>query len=98
MSRLRPQRSFALPAVLLAAAPVAGGVAGVIAGSFAVLLAIDRMLDRAVSFTGWGMFEAERRYRRLARARRREELWRRARGLPGEQLGYLAEDTGWAAV
>jgi hypothetical protein len=98
MTPLRLLRPFAVPVALLAVALATGGIPGIVAGSLAVLLAIDRMLDRAVTFTGWGVFEAERRYRRAARARRADALLRRVRRLPPPRLEYLAEDTGWAAV
>jgi hypothetical protein len=89
-----------LPALLLAAAFVAGGAPGVILGFVAALLVLDRMLDHAIGFSGWGMLDAERSFRRLARQRRRTALGRRLHHLPpdGDRLAYLADDTGWAAV
>src|SRR3712207_6032796 len=94
MNLVRSLRPFALPAPLLAGALVVGGIPGVIAGFFAVLLATDRLLERLASFTGWGMFEAERRYVRLSRRRRRDDLLRRLRRLPPERLEYLDEEAG----
>jgi hypothetical protein len=91
MNVLRSMRPLALPAPLLGAAILIGGVPGVIAGFFAVLLGIDRVLERLASFTGWGMFEAERRFTRLARGRRRDDGLRRLRRLPPERLEHLDE-------
>jgi hypothetical protein len=96
----RPVRPLVLPVLLAAAGVVLGGTPGLIVVFFAVLLAIDRLLDRLAGFTGWGMFEAERTFRRLQRERRRGELRRRLGHRPPEsgQLAYLPDDEGWAAI
>jgi hypothetical protein len=92
MKLLRSLRPLALPAPLLAGALVVGGLPGVIVGFFAVLLAIDRLLERLASFTGWGMFAAERRFVALTRRHRRDDLLRRLRRLPPERLEHLDEE------
>jgi hypothetical protein len=91
---------MAMPAVLAVVAVAVGGLPGVILGFLAVLLLVDRLLERAVAFTGWGMFEAERTFARLGRRRRLSELERRLRREPPDtdRLAYLAEDSGLAAV
>jgi|SRR5829696_5464076 len=94
MNVVRSLRPLAVSAPLLGAALLIGGVPGVIAGFFAVLLAIDQLLERLASFTGWGMFEAERRYTRLARQRQRDDLLHRIRHQPPQRLEYLDEDAG----
>ena len=78
--RLRPA---ALPAALLAVGIAIGGLPGFLAGFVAALLGIDRLLDRMHGFGGWGMDEAERRFDRLVRERRRHP----------SRLRLLAEDT-----
>jgi hypothetical protein len=99
-SALRSLRPLLLPAVLGAASVALGGTPGVLIGFLAILLVFDRVLDRAIGFTGWSTFEAENRFLRLSRERRRAELLRRLRRRPAEegQLEYLADDRGWAAV
>jgi hypothetical protein len=90
-----------VPAGLLAiAAAVTGGLAGVLLGFFAALLLIDRLLDRLIGSTGSGALEAEQAFRRLCHQRRRAAMERRMRGIAAdrEDLAYLAEDSGWAAV
>jgi hypothetical protein len=97
---LRSLRPLVLPALLSTAGIVLGGTPGLIVIFFGVLLAIDRLLDRLAGFTGWGMSEAERSFRRVTRERRRGELRRRlARRPPADdQLVYLPDDDGWAAT
>src|SRR4051794_15706830 len=97
---LRPLHvtSFLLPGLLLAAGIALGGLALVLLAFVAVLVALDRILDRTVGFSGWSMVEAEHTYRRLIRQRRRAELAARLRRRPADHLGYLAVDAGWAAV
>jgi hypothetical protein len=96
----RALRPLALPAALAIAGVVLGSTPGLILVFFAVLLVIDRLLDRVAGFTGWGMFEAERTFKRLMRERRRGEIRRRLARAPEErdQLPYLPDDEGWAAV
>ena len=57
------------------------------------------LLDRVIRFTGASRLEAEHRFVRLGRERRLVERKRRLRRQPrdGDELGYLAMDTGWAA-
>jgi hypothetical protein len=81
--RLRPA---ALPAALLAAGVAIGGLPGFLAGFVAALLGIDRLLDRLHGFGGWGMDDAEHRFDRLVRERRRRP----------SQLRYLPEDAAVA--
>ena len=93
MRRFRSLRPLFLPGVLGLGAVLTGGLAGVIAGFLAALILIDRWLDRLISFTGWGMYDAERRFRRLERERRVARLLRRH-----ADLVHLPDDTGWAAL
>jgi hypothetical protein len=99
-SALRSLRPLVLPAVLGAMAVAVGGTPGVVTGFLAVLLVFDRVLDRAIGFTGWSTFEAENRFLRLSRERRHAELMRRLQRRPAQerQLAYLPDDRGWAAV
>jgi hypothetical protein len=96
-TRMRP---LALPVLLVVIALVLGGVPGVIIGFLAFLLVVDRLLERVVSFTGWGRMEAEHRFTRLERQRRLTDLERRLRRQPpgGDRLAYLAEDSGLIAL
>jgi hypothetical protein len=96
----RALRPLALPAALAIAGLVLGATPGLILVFFAVLLLVDRLLDHVAGFTGWGMFEAERTFKRVMRERRRGELRRRLSHLPPErdQLPYLPDDEGWVAV
>ena len=85
-----------LPAGLLAGGVVAGGLLAVLATFVALLLVLDQALDRVLA--GTGQVDAQRRYLRLAHARRRAELARRLRRRPPTRLAYLPTETGWAAV
>src|SRR5206468_3264030 len=90
-----------LPAgVLAAAAPVVGGVLGMLIGFLAALILIDRLLERLLGPVGLRTLEAEHACRRLSGQRRRAAIQRRLRGLvpDGDDLAYLAEDTGWVAT
>lgn len=93
-------RPLALPVALLITALIAGGLSAVILVFLAVIVLIDRLLDRMVGFTGWGMFEAEGRFLQLIRQRRTAALVRRLRRRPAEadRLDLLADDSGWAAT
>jgi hypothetical protein len=84
----------------MAGARLARGLAGVILGFIAVLLLLDRGLDRAMGPAGWGITGAERSFLRLTRQRRRAAWARRLRRRSSDRddLVYLPEDTGWAAV
>ena len=84
----RKLRPAALPAALLAGGIAIGGFPGFIAGFVAALLGIDRLLDRMHGFGSWGMDDAERRFDRLARERRRRP----------SRCVYLPEDAGPAAT
>src|SRR4051812_3549598 len=81
-------RFWLVPALLVVAAIALGGVAGILIGFLAGLLVTDRVLDRLIGGTGFEWLDADRRYQRVARQRRR------AHAAP---LEYLADDTGWAA-
>jgi len=61
---------------------------------------LDRVLDRVIGSTGASRLEAEHRFLRLGRERRLAERKRRLRRQPrdGDELVYLATDTGWAAA
>jgi hypothetical protein len=85
---------------LLITALIAGGLSAVILVFLAVVVLIDRLLDRMVGFTGWGMFEAEGRFQQMIRQRRHAALMRRLRRRPveGDRLELLVEDVGWAAT
>jgi hypothetical protein len=92
--RLPHLRPFALPAAMVVAGVVVGGVPGFIVGFVAALVAVDRALGSA----GASRVEAEHRFRRLSRERRRAELVQRLRRRPAAGLEYLADDVGWVAV
>jgi hypothetical protein len=99
-ARLWSLRPFVLPGILVGIAVWAGGLTGTILGFVALLVLIDRLLDRVIGFSGWGMVEAEGRFLQLSRQRRRAALERRLRRWPEvhNQLAYLPEDIGWAAI
>src|SRR4051794_28918081 len=88
-----------VPVVLVVGAIVIGGVAGILLAFLAGLLMTDRILERVLGGTGWDWLDAERRYARVARQRRRAGLARRLQQGPSRAaLEYLPDDTGWAAV
>jgi hypothetical protein len=78
-----------LPALLVLAALLVGGVAGILLGFLAGLVVTDRILDRLLGGTGFDWLDAERRYQRVARQRRRSH---------DPPLDYLPDDAGWAAA
>ena len=86
-ARAHPLRPALLPASLLVTGIVVGGIPGIIAAFLAGLLGLDRVLERLIGPAGAA--EAERRFDRLARERRRSH--------DGE-LAHLPEDVGWVAV
>ena len=88
-SALRWLRFGLAPALLVVAAIVLGGVAGILLGFLAGLLVTDRVLDRLIGGTGFEWLDADRRYQRIARQRRRAH---------DPPLEYLADDSGWAAT
>jgi hypothetical protein len=92
--RLPHLRPFALPVAMVVAGVVVGGVPGFLVGFVAALVAVDR----ALGSTGASRIEAEQRFRRLSRERRRAELAARIRRRPAAGLEYLADDVGWPAV
>jgi hypothetical protein len=98
-ARFRWRRTLLL-VPLAAGAVAAGGVPGFLLGFVGALLVLDRVLDRVIGFTGASRLEAEHRFLRLGRERRLAERKRRLRRQPrdGDQLVYLAMDTGWAAA
>jgi hypothetical protein len=90
-----------LPAGLLAAAAgVVGGLLGLLLAFLAALILLDRLLDRLLGPAGLGTLEAEHAFLRLSYERRRASMERRLRRRPphSDDLAYLAEDSGWAAV
>ena len=93
-------RELIPPAALAGAAVALGGMAGLIVGFAALLLLIDRLLDRLSGATGGTLSDAQARFRRLDRARRREALLRRLRrsAPAGDELEHLRLDIGWAAT
>ena len=86
--------------VLALLAPVVGGLLGVLIGFFAVLLLLDRLLDRVLGRVGLGSPEAEHAFSRLSHEHSRDAVQRRLRHRPADSddLAYLPEDQGWAAV
>ena len=96
MPELSPRTRRALaPAGVLALAAVAVG------GSVGGLLSIGALLvivDAVVPMPGVTWPEAEARFERLVRARRRARLRRRLRGLPAERLEVIDDRTGWAGL
>jgi hypothetical protein len=88
-SALKWLRFGLVPGLLVIAAFVLGGVAGTLLGFLAGLLMADRILDRVIGGTGFEWLDADRRYQRLARRRRR---------VHDPPLAYMADDTGWAAT
>jgi hypothetical protein len=87
-SALKWLRLGLAPVLLVIAAFVVGGVAGTVLGFLAGLLMADRILDHVIGGTGFEWLDAERRYQRVMRRRRRSH---------DPPLAYLADDTGWAA-
>jgi hypothetical protein len=90
-----------LPGVVLAAvAGVVGGVLGVLIGFLAVLILLDRFLDRFAGAAGLQALEAEHVFLRLSHERRRAAMARRLYRRPAgyDDLAYLADDSGWAAI
>jgi hypothetical protein len=88
-SALRWLRFGLVPVLLVVAAIAIGGVPGILLGFLAGLLVTDRIFDRVIGSTGFEWLDADRRYQRVARQRRR------AHAPPCE---YLPDDTGWAAT
>ncbi len=78
-----------MPAPLAAAAIVFGGLPGFFLGFMAFLMWLDRLLDRLLGQSGASRVDAERAFRRLTRERRRAA---------GDELVYLAMESGPAAV
>jgi hypothetical protein len=89
-----------VPLVLLAAAIALGGLGGILIGFLAGLIAADRILERFTGVMGWDWIDADRRFRRLARQRRRARLTSRVQRDASDRLRlpYLPDDEGWVAI
>jgi hypothetical protein len=87
------RRRLGAGAALAVAAAVVGGSAGVLLAVVAMLL----VLDAVVPMPGATWSDADERFWRLVRARRRAARRRRLRGLEPERLDVLGED-GWAST
>jgi hypothetical protein len=91
---IRRRRPLTLAVALLAASAVVQGLAGVLLAFTAVLLVLDTVLP--TPGTPWS--EADDRFRRQVRERRRRDRARRLRGLPPERLDVIDDSAGWAAT
>jgi hypothetical protein len=81
-------------AALAVVALVAGGLLGVLLAFFALVLVVDAVLP----MPGHTWSEADDRFSRLVRQRRRARLRRRLRRLRPDDLDVLDDGAGWAAV
>jgi hypothetical protein len=90
-SALRHPRRFGLLVGCAGTAAVARGDAGVLLGIFALML----FLDAVVPMPGTTWSEADERFWRLVRERRRARSLRRLRGLQPERLDLLDEGERW---
>jgi hypothetical protein len=90
----RTRRRALLAAALTVAAVAVRGSGGALLGIAALLV----LLDAVVPMPGVTYPEAQDRFTRLARARGRERLWRRLRGLPPSRLEVLDDRAGWAGT
>jgi hypothetical protein len=91
-------RLLLVPLLLVVVALVLGGVGGILLAFVAGLLVTDSVLERLIGGTGFEWLDAERRFLRVRRQRRRAALQRRLHHERGDRpLAYLADDTGWAA-
>jgi hypothetical protein len=85
---------LATVAACVAVAVVAGGLLGVLLVFFVLVLVVDAVLP----MPGHTWSEADDRFSRVVRQRRRAGLKRRLRRRPPEQLEVLDDSAGWAAV
>jgi hypothetical protein len=88
-----PARRLAAVAAVAGAALVARGTFGVLLGLFAVMLVVDAL----VPVPGVRHSEADERFGRLVRQRRRAQRARRLRGREPERLAVLDDRLGWVA-
>ena len=93
-------RLLLVPLLLLVAAVVVAGVGGILLAFLAGLLVTDAVLERVIGGTGFEWIDAERRYLRVRRQRRRAAMRKRLHheGADTGPLAYLADDAGWAAT
>jgi hypothetical protein len=87
-----PQLSVCAALALTGA--VAGGMPGVLLGFLALMIFIDAV----VPMPGRTASEADDRFRRLSRRRRRADRVRALRRRPPERLDVLDDRAGWAAT
>ena len=85
-------RRAILAATLIVAAFVVRGSAGGLLGIAALLV----LVDAVIPMPGANYPEAQDRFTRLARARGRDRLRRRLRGLPPRRLEVIDDRAGWA--
>jgi hypothetical protein len=86
-------RRLALCVALVAIAAGLGGAGGALLGIFAFMLFVDAV----VPMPGVTRSDADERFRRLVRQRRRAQRMRRLRGRPPERLRVLDDRSGWVA-
>jgi hypothetical protein len=86
-------RRLALCLALVAVAVGIGGAGGALLGIFAFMLFVDAV----VPMPGVTRSDADERFRRLVRQRRRAQRMRRLRRMPPERLRVLDDRSGWVA-
>jgi hypothetical protein len=88
-----PARRLAACGAVAATALALRGTTGVLLGIFAVMLVVDAV----VPIPGVTRSEADERFGRLVRQRRRAQRARRLRGLAPQRLDVLDDGVGWVA-